>query len=118
MSTEYSWYTYAAGPSGRTASSSPRHSSQAESSTSAGPSTNPSPNHAHNPSRFIESLTLGVVKETKQIPLPGTQDTHVFTGADITKLIKAYESLSSRTGIDLAADDDIAMFPYYYLEVI
>jgi hypothetical protein len=42
----------------------------------------------------------------------------VFGGADVTKLIVVYESLSSRTGTDPAAEDVIATFPYYCSETI
>ena len=52
----------------------------------------------------------------RQIPLPGTLCTLVIGGADDTKSIEAYESLSSGTGTNLAAEDVIATFPYYCLE--
>jgi len=48
--------------------------------------------------------------------LPGTMGTPVFGGADVTKFIEAYKSLSSRTGTDSAAEDVIATFPYYCSE--
>jgi len=37
---------------------------------------------------------------------------------DVTKFIEAYESLSSRTGTDPAAEDAIATFSYYCSETI
>jgi len=52
------------------------------------------------------------------MPLPGTMGAPVFGGADVTKFIEAYESLSSRTGTDPAAEDVIATFPYYCSETI
>jgi len=118
MSTERSRSTSATGPSGCNASSSAGRPTQAGFSTSAGPFGNALPNHVHNQRQLIESLALAIAKEKKEIPLPGTMGTPVFGGADITKPIKAYESISSRTVTDLAADDDIAMFPYYCSETI
>jgi hypothetical protein len=56
-------------------------------------------------------LALAIAKEKKQMPLPGTMGAPVFGGADVTKFIEAYESLSSRTGTDPAAEDVIATFP-------
>jgi len=52
------------------------------------------------------------------MPLPGTMGAPVFGGADVTKCIEAYGSLSSRTGTNPAADDVIATFPYYCSETI
>jgi len=52
------------------------------------------------------------------MPLRGTTGASVFGGADVTEFIDVYESLSSRTGTDLAAEDVIARFPYYCLEMI
>jgi hypothetical protein len=63
-------------------------------------------------------LALAIAKEKKQMPLPGTMGAPVFRGADVTKFIKAYESLSSRTRTDPAAEHVIATFPYYCLETI
>jgi hypothetical protein len=42
----------------------------------------------------------------------------VFGGADITKFIEAYESISYPTRTDPAAEDIIATFPYYCSETI
>jgi len=61
----------------------------------------------------MESLALTIAKEKKQKPLLGTMGAPVFAGADITKFIQAYESLSSRTWTALAAEDVIATFLYY-----
>jgi hypothetical protein len=63
-------------------------------------------------------LALAIAKEKRQMPLPGTMGAPVFRGADVTKFIEAYESLSSRTGTDPAAEDVIATFPYYCSETI
>jgi len=52
------------------------------------------------------------------MPLPGTMCAPVFGGADVTKFIEEYESLSSRTGTNPAAEDVIATFPYYCSETI
>jgi hypothetical protein len=63
-------------------------------------------------------LALAIAKEKKQMPLPGTMGAPVFGGAHVTKFIEAYESLSSRTETDPAAEDVIATFPYYCSETI
>jgi hypothetical protein len=63
-------------------------------------------------------LALAIVKEKMQMPIPGTMGAPVFGGADVTKFIEAYDSLSSRTRTDPAAEDVIATFPYYCLETI
>ena len=52
------------------------------------------------------------------MPLPSTMGAPVFGGEDITKFIEAYESLSSCTGTDPAAEYDLATFPYYCSEAI
>jgi len=52
------------------------------------------------------------------MPLPGTMGAPVFAEADVTKFIEAYNRLSFRTGTDPAAEDVIAMFPYYCSETI
>jgi hypothetical protein len=54
--------------------------------------------------QFIEFFALAIAKEKRQMPLPGTMGAPVFGGADVTKFIEAYESLSSRTGTDLVAE--------------
>jgi hypothetical protein len=63
-------------------------------------------------------LALAIAKEKKQMPLPCTMGAPVFGRADVTKFIQAYESLSSRTGTDPAAQDVIVTFLYYCSEVI
>jgi len=45
--------------------------------------------------------------------LLGTVGAPVFGVVDVNKFVEAYESLSSHTGTDLAAEDVIAIFPYY-----
>jgi hypothetical protein len=61
---------------------------------------------------LIESLALAIAQELKQMPLPDTMGAPVFGGADVTKFIQAYESLSSRTGTDPAAADFVVTFLY------
>ena len=45
------------------------------------------------------------------MPLPGTMGAPVSGGADVTKFVKVYESLSSRTRTDPVAEDVTATFP-------
>jgi len=52
------------------------------------------------------------------MPVPGTMGAPVFGGADVTKFIEPYVSLSFRTGTDPAAEDVIATFPDYCPETI
>jgi len=103
MATEHSRSTSTTGPSGRSVSTSAGPSSQAGSSTSAGLSTNTLPNHAHDQRQFIELLALAIPKKQKQMPHLGTMGTPVFGGADVTKFIEPYESLSPRNETDPAA---------------
>jgi hypothetical protein len=63
-------------------------------------------------------LALAIAKEKKQMPLPGPMGAPVFCEAVVTKFIEAYESLFSRTGTDLPAEDVITKFPYYCSETI
>jgi len=119
MSTEHTRSASAtAGSSGRASFSNAGPSSDPGSSASAGPSANASCNHVHDQMQFIESFALAIAKEKRQMPLPGTMGAPVFGGVDVTKFIEAYESLSSRTGTDLVAEDVIATFPYYCSETI
>jgi len=118
ISTEHSRSTSAAGPSGCTAPSSAGSSSHASTSTRAGPSTNALPNHAHDQSQFIESFALTITKQKKQMPQLGTMGAPVCGGADITKFIEEYQSLSSRIGTDTVPKQVIAKFPYYCSDTI
>jgi len=52
------------------------------------------------------------------MPLPDTMGTPVFGEADVTKFVKVYKCLSSRRRTDPVAEDVIATFPYYCLELI
>jgi len=63
-------------------------------------------------------MALAMARETKQMPLLGTMGAPVFGGADVTKYIEAYKSLTSSTGTDLAAEDVVATFPYCCSETI
>jgi hypothetical protein len=67
---------------------------------------------------FIESLVVAIAKDKNQMPLLGTMGAPGFGGADVTKFMEAYESLSSRTGTDPSKDDVISTFPYYCSETI
>lgn len=46
------------------------------------------------------------------MPHQGTRGAPDCGGANITKLIKAYDTLSSRTGTNVVANKIIASFPY------
>jgi hypothetical protein len=63
-------------------------------------------------------LALAIIKEEMQISLPGTMGNPVFTGADVTKLIKAHKTISPCPGTDPAAKDVITTYPYYRSETI
>ena len=52
------------------------------------------------------------------MPLPGTMDAPGFGIADVSNFIGAYNSLSSRTRTDPAAEDGIPTFRYYCSEMI
>jgi hypothetical protein len=77
-----------------------------------------SPNSVQEQKNFIESFVVAIAKEKNQMLLPGTVGGPVFGGADVTKFIKAYESLLSPTGTDPSKDDVISTFPYYCSETI
>jgi len=116
MSTEPSQSTSATSCSGCTASSRAGPSSHAGSPTSAGPSANTSPNHVHNPRKFIECVALAITKEMKQLPLSVTMDAPVSRLPDVTQSIETYECLTFRTEADPVANNVIEMFPYYRFE--
>lgn len=118
MSTEHSRSISAAGSSGSITFSSAGPSSDAGSSTNARRSANVSPNVVHNQRQFIGSLALTIAKEMKEMPLLGTMGAPVIGGADVPKFIEAYESLSSHTGTNPAADDVMATLQYYSSEMI
>jgi len=113
MSTEHSWSTSAASSTGRTGTSSAEPSSHAGTSTSAGPSANAMPNHVHHQRLLITFLALTIVKEKKQIPLPGTMGTTVCGALDVSKFIEADESLPSCPGLNAATEDAIGTYTYY-----
>jgi len=88
------------------------------SSSSAGPYAKTLCNHVHHQVSLIESFTLAIANEMKQMPVPGTMGASRFGGADIIKVINRYKSLSSCTRTELITKGVIATFPYCRLETI
>jgi len=75
-------------------------------------------NHAHNQCQFINSLALAILIVQRQILLPGTLSIPGISGADVSKFIKEYDSLSSHTWTDPVSELINATFLYYCSETI